>query len=187
MGRANRSHNAPTSELLEKERQCLELRRAGATFEDIAVRLRYTNRSAAYKAYRRAIARTLQQPADEIRTLEQDRLDKLLTAVWSAAMRGNLGAVDRALRISERRSRLLGLDFADGLAARQVALAEEQGALLASGLGWLVQRMTYRLSLAEDQVEIANQLVALMLQALAEGRPPTAELEAAAGPAQAAS
>ena len=57
-----------------------------------------------------ALKATLQEPADELRTLELERLDRLLLGVWGQAAKGNQGAVDRALKIMERRARLLGLD-----------------------------------------------------------------------------
>lgn len=109
MGRA-RQARTPTADVIERERRVLELRRAGVSFDLIATQVGYRDRGAAYKAYKRALARTLQQPAAELRDLEVDRLDRLLTAVWPKALRGDLAAVDRVLRVAERRARLLGLD-----------------------------------------------------------------------------
>lgn len=100
----------PTDETLQKERQTLELRRAGVTFDVIADRLGFHDRGGAYKAYRRALARTLQEPADELRQTELDRLDRLHAAYWPQAMRGDVRAGQMILRIAERRARLLGLD-----------------------------------------------------------------------------
>lgn len=109
MGRA-RQARTPAADVIERERRVLELRRAGVSFDVIATQVGYRDRGAAYKAYKRALARTLQQPAAELRDLEVDRLDRLLTAVWPKALRGDLAAVDRVLRVAERRARLLGLD-----------------------------------------------------------------------------
>src|SRR5699024_2045667 len=50
------------------------------------------------------------QQADEMRTVELSRLDRLQRAVWGKAVKGDLQAVDRALKIIDRRSKLLGLD-----------------------------------------------------------------------------
>lgn len=94
----------------ERQRQALELRKAGASFEAIADRLGYGSKSGAYQAVMSAIKRTLREPADEVRELEEQRLDALLLAIWPQATKGNQGAIDRALRIMERRARLLGLD-----------------------------------------------------------------------------
>jgi hypothetical protein len=50
--------------------------------------------------------------ADELREIEANRLDRLFVVAWRRAMAkdGDLAAIDRALRIMERRARLLGLD-----------------------------------------------------------------------------
>ena len=93
----------------ERQRLALELRKAGVTFEEIANQLGYS-KAGAYKAVTSALQKTLQEPADEVRTLAVTRLDKLLTAMWPQARQGNQGAVDRVLRIEERRAKLLGLD-----------------------------------------------------------------------------
>lgn len=44
------------------------------------------------------------------RNMELTRLDQLQTGIWHMALAGNLDAVDRVLKIMERRTRLLGLD-----------------------------------------------------------------------------
>jgi hypothetical protein len=101
----------PTPDTIDRERQVLELRRAGATFDDIAVRLGFANKSGAWQAYKRALDRTLVDAgADELRAIEADRLDRLQQRVWVLALGGDLPAVNVMLRIMERRARLLGLD-----------------------------------------------------------------------------
>lgn len=99
-------------EVIEREREALALRRGGATYAGIATRVEGFggNAGTAYRAVQRALKRTLQEPADELRTLELERLDALHLAMWTKAMGGSLGAVDRVLRIAERRAKLLGLD-----------------------------------------------------------------------------
>ncbi len=94
----------------EKAAQAMRLRAAGVTYEEIARTLGYSARSNAHIAVQRALRDAIQEPADELRTLEAGRLDKLQQALWAQAMQGNQGAVDRVLRIMERRARLLGLD-----------------------------------------------------------------------------
>ena len=94
----------------ERQRQALQLRQAGVAYEDIAQRLGYSGRSSAWRSVMAALKHTLQEPADEVRTLELARLDRLLLGLWPQAAAGNQGAVDRALRIMERRAKLLGLD-----------------------------------------------------------------------------
>ena len=108
MGNNKSGNNALAA--LERERQALTFRKGGATFEAIAAHLGYHNHSGAYKAVRRAMQRTLQEPADELRALELARLDDLLKGVWVAACTGDGTAVDRVLKIMARRADLLGLD-----------------------------------------------------------------------------
>lgn len=92
--------------------QALELRKAGATYEDIAAQLGYKNRSCAWAAVKSALKSTVKEPAEEVRTLEVARLDSLFLAMYPKARKGDVQAVDRCVRISERRSKLLGLDAA---------------------------------------------------------------------------
>lgn len=50
------------------------------------------------------------EEAEALRTLELERLDRLWLQCYQSAQQGDLPAVDRCLRIMERRSKLLGLD-----------------------------------------------------------------------------
>lgn len=106
------NHNSavPSPELVEKEIKVLELRRAGLTWQRIAEETGYADHTGAYAAYKRAIKRTQQQPADELREQELDRIDRLQLALWPKAMKGEYQAVNSIIRILERRAKLLGLD-----------------------------------------------------------------------------
>jgi hypothetical protein len=101
----------PDPELVDREIKVLEARRAGLTWDQIAQRVGYADASGAYLAYKRAIKRTMQQPADELRTAELDRIDRLQLAVWSNAMKGDTKSVLTIIRLMERRAKLLGLDM----------------------------------------------------------------------------
>jgi hypothetical protein len=96
--------------IIERQAQALEMRKAGQTFEHIAQAIGYTNGGGAYKAVERALKATLQEPADELRRLECERLDAMLRALWPSAISGKWLAVDRCLAIMDRRAKLLGLD-----------------------------------------------------------------------------
>ena len=96
----------------ERQLQALELRKAGATYEAIAERLGYADRSGAFRAVTSALKATLREPADELRTLELERLDSALLAIWRQVQAGDLHAIDRLVRLAERRAKLLGLDAA---------------------------------------------------------------------------
>lgn len=92
--------------------QLLELRKSGMTYQAIGAAL-CMSRQAAHKAITKALRELLEQSAEdaaEVRALELLRLDALLEGVWALATGGNLGAVDRALRIAERRAKITGID-----------------------------------------------------------------------------
>ena len=93
----------------ELTRQCLELRLAGANLEAIGrqVGLHKSNVSRRIKD---ALADIPAAEADALRAIENERLDGMQVAIWTRVRKGDLGAIDRAIRISERRSRLNGLD-----------------------------------------------------------------------------
>ena len=107
------NHNAavPSPELIDREHKVLDLRRAGMTWQKIAEQVGYADHTGAYAAYKRAMKRTLQEPADELRQGEVDRLDRLQLAIWPKALRGDVSAISTVLRIMERRARMLGLDM----------------------------------------------------------------------------
>ena len=95
----------------EKQIQALTLRKAGVGYIDIAKALGYKDHSGAWRAVKAALKRTQQEPADELRTLELVRLDDMLKAIAPHVSAGNLTAIDRALKIQQRRAALLGLDM----------------------------------------------------------------------------
>lgn len=109
-GKGESSASTRRIEATEKQAKALELRKAGWTYEAIASAVGYSGNTGARKAVESALKKTIQEPADEVRRLEIERLDTLLRGLWDAAIDGKLFAVDRALRIMERRAALLGLD-----------------------------------------------------------------------------
>lgn len=109
-GRGEHMASGNRIDAAERQRKALEARKAGATYDQIARQLNYGSTSAAHKAVMTALRKTIQEPADELRQLELTRLDALLIPVWGQAMKGSLPAIDRAIRIMERRAKLLGLD-----------------------------------------------------------------------------
>ncbi len=98
-------------EAYERQRKAVAMRLAGVPFDRIAKELGYKDRGGAYHAVMVALKKTLQEPSDELRTLEVTRLDRMLQGLWEKIKTGDEAAIDRGLRISKRRSELLGLDM----------------------------------------------------------------------------
>ncbi|HEU0165670.1 MAG TPA: hypothetical protein VFQ54_11555 [Thermomicrobiales bacterium] len=91
----------------------MELRKSGMSFQEIADDLGYANASGAYKAVMAALKKTLQEPTDELRHLELNRLDVMLSSLWPAIIAKNQytpRTVEVALKVMDRRAALLGLD-----------------------------------------------------------------------------
>jgi len=102
---------APSPDVLDRERRVVELRRSGATFEEIAESVGYANHAGALHAYHRAMKRVLVNAGtEELRQLELSRLDKLQETLWPRAMEGDVPAVMAILKILDRRAKYLALD-----------------------------------------------------------------------------
>ena len=87
----------------------VELRMAGAEYEAIARELGFAGKSGAWKAVQRALRLRAMESSEAYRNIALADLDMLLEKNWRAAMSGNLEAIDRCLRATDQRSRLLGL------------------------------------------------------------------------------
>lgn len=97
---------------LKRQAECLELRRMGKGYAEIAATLGIAI-GTAHKAVKNGLADARAQitaSADELRTEELSRLDAMLGGLWPRARKGEVAAVDRVLKISERRAKLLGLE-----------------------------------------------------------------------------
>jgi hypothetical protein len=94
----------------QRQKDALELRLAGASLALIAERLGFKGAQGAQYAIESSLKYTLEPAATALRQLDTQRLERLLFAVWPQAIRGDLGAIDRALRILSQRARLLGLE-----------------------------------------------------------------------------
>jgi DNA-binding CsgD family transcriptional regulator len=91
--------------------QILELRKRGRGLAQIADELGIS-RQAVHKHIAVAMARIVDEPAQEVVKLEVMRLDALLDGVWLSATTGETRSVEAALQIMARRAKLLGLDAA---------------------------------------------------------------------------
>jgi hypothetical protein len=90
--------------------QALELRAAGLQWEEIADRMGYADKSGPSNLVRRHLHAARQEAARYVLELGLYRLDRMLTAVWPAAMAGDLAAQAAVLRILDRQAKYLHLD-----------------------------------------------------------------------------
>lgn len=100
------NHIAPA----DRQRQAVELRKAGMGYQEISDQLGYKDASGSYRAVRAALKAAVREPARELIALEVARLDDMLKGIWVEARKGNVSKLDRVLKIMERRATLLGLD-----------------------------------------------------------------------------
>jgi hypothetical protein len=102
-------------EVRKRERDALELRIAGHDFETIGEMVGLSE-DGARRAVDRSIDRITAAAAERVRDLELLRLDSMWLVVWSFVTDEELSAderlraIDRALKIAERRARYVGLD-----------------------------------------------------------------------------
>jgi DNA-binding CsgD family transcriptional regulator len=108
--------NAPTAprkvKAAERKKQALARRIGGWTFAQIGEELGISAQ-AAYNLVKSALAETNAKTAEEaeiLRRLELERLDTMRSAIWGLVLKGDVQAIDRALRISKRMSELTGID-----------------------------------------------------------------------------
>ena len=97
---------------LEREVKALEMRKTGACYRVIGEQLGVTDK-AAHKSVKKALAKleaVAAEEAEEVRRLELERIDRALLAIWKQVQAGNLGAIDRMIKLQDRRAKYLGLD-----------------------------------------------------------------------------
>ena len=97
---------------LENQNKALELKIAGATYDQIARALKVSKKTA-WTYVQKALEERKRQRlvnTDQYVEVELARLERLFAAVWPNAVKGDLKHIDRAIRISQERRTLLGLD-----------------------------------------------------------------------------
>lgn len=111
MAVANKT-SAARARKLKNQAQVLALRRAGMPFSQIAIKVGIS-KSSAHQLVQEGLEDARKQIAssvDELRAEEISRLDGMLAKAYPIAAKGDLQAIDRVLKIGERRAKLLGLD-----------------------------------------------------------------------------
>lgn len=121
-----------TIDTAERDADAARLRAEGKSYPQIASEMGYYDKSGARKAVQRALVAVVQEAGDELRALEVERMNRLLDVAWQIMERPHyahsagrlitmdnvpvlddapsLMALDRILKIMERRAKLLGLD-----------------------------------------------------------------------------
>lgn len=93
----------------ERQAKALELRKAGATYKQIAEQLGYSSPQSVAATIKSALDRMIREPAEELRQMEYERLNHILLTLWPRVQAGELAAVDRAMRVMDRIEALMGL------------------------------------------------------------------------------
>ncbi len=98
---------------LEREAKAFQLRKKGASYTEIARSLRIS-RQGAHKlvtAVFEQLESELSETVPTVRRMETERLDAMLFAIWKKVEKGDLNAIETALKISARRCKILGIDM----------------------------------------------------------------------------
>lgn len=122
---------ATTGEILataDRRAFVLALRKSGATYRKIAAAAvarfgaealpdtwgeRYAHKDVVREIER--LRGEIAEGADEVLRIELERLDRLTEALWSRATAGDEAAIDKVLKIMDRRARYLGLNRPEGV------------------------------------------------------------------------
>jgi hypothetical protein len=132
---ASKAQQAATA---ERRSKAIRLKIEGHTYTEIAEKLGYSNRASACSDIRRALEKHVIEEGLAVeawRELELARLDVLQKAIWPEAMEGNPRAIETALKILDRRAKLLGLDSAIKLEVLTIDALDAQIQRLEAELG----------------------------------------------------
>jgi hypothetical protein len=80
----------------------------GRTYQQIADEMGYAHRGSVHAIVKKALEEHIAESVDDLRRLEEARLDELQLALWDTALAGDVRAVGVIVRIIAQRSRLLG-------------------------------------------------------------------------------
>ena len=104
--------------------EMLELRKQGWTYQAIGDQYGITAPSA-YQRVKKALHDLVAEPAEEVRQIELQRLDRMQQAVDDKIAAGELRSIDQGLRIMDMRAKLLGL-YAPVKVEADVVVAEAE-------------------------------------------------------------
>lgn len=157
--RGGRGRFVKSIETAERDADACRLRTEGQTYAQIAETLGYNDKAAAQKAVERALTAIVAEPASHLRALEDARLDVALVVAFRVLRTKhitvsngrlildpvtelplqddapNLAAIDRIVKISDRRAKLHGLDAPVKFEGFDPTGVDAQIAQLAADLG----------------------------------------------------
>lgn len=94
---------------MELASQAMKLRADGNSYQEIGDEM-HISLAVARKLVQEGLRFSLSEAADEVRQLEAFKLERLYKVVYPLALQGDGAAVDRCIRIMERKAKLLGID-----------------------------------------------------------------------------
>lgn len=115
----------------ERQAKALELRKAGWTYDRIADAVGYANRGSAQRAVEAALDKITREPAQQLLTLQLEQLGEMWAGVYEQATKGDVFAIDRALKIMERTGKLAGIDQLGAETSQQQAAIEALNSFMA--------------------------------------------------------
>lgn len=176
----NSETNPTAMRQIERAARAFQLRKSGLDYQDIADRIlqewtdegrqdelpaswgkRYAHKDVirTLEEYRSEISESL----TEVLELEVSRLDALLAAVWEKAVAGKYEAIDRVLKIMDRRARHLGLDKA----SEEHDWRSEIVNLLRQG----------KITMLQVRQELGDELAQQLIEYVGEGQAGRAQIE----------
>lgn len=112
----------------EKRRKALELRKAGATYAQIAEAVGYSQPTGARKAVLKAFGEVIQEPVTELKTIQIERLNHMLMVLWPKVQAGDTVAINTSLNVMNKIDALMGTE-----AARQIEVKNDTAILVVDG------------------------------------------------------
>jgi hypothetical protein len=112
IGRRRRGRSSPAAiDRAEREREAIVLRRAGTSYEDIATRLGFADRSGAKKAVERGLSRWMRESDEELRAFELERTEALIARLWPLidCPDPDLDVLAAYMRLVDYRAKIAGL------------------------------------------------------------------------------
>lgn len=92
-----------------KDEEALKLKLAGLTYKDIAARMGFVSPIAAANAANRALSKHPDEAeVSKLRRMQYMKLEQMVAALHNRAMRGDLNAVDRILKVFDMENKLFG-------------------------------------------------------------------------------